>query len=50
VDEDVIVDVGLGDMLEADALEDPTKVDLAHSHVVLAIGLYNFAGYGEAHH
>ena len=49
MNEHVIVDAGVGDVLQADPLEDPAEIDLAHQHVVLAIGLDHFAGYGEAH-
>ena len=49
VDEHVVAGPDLGDVLEADALGDAAEVDLAHQHVVLAIGLDHLPGYREAH-
>ena len=39
----------LGDVLQADALGDAAELDLAHQHVVLAVGLDHLAGDSEAH-
>ena len=36
-------------VLQADALEDAAEIDLAHQHVVLAVGLDHLAGNAEAH-
>ena len=41
--------MGLGHVLEADALGDAAELDLAHEHVVLAVGLDHLAGDAEAH-
>ena len=49
VDEHVLADLHLGHVLQADALADAAEIDLAHEHVVLAVGLDHFAGNAEAH-
>ena len=49
VDEDVVAGPGVGDVLQADALEDAAEIDLAHQHVGFAVGLDHLAGDAEAH-
>src|SRR5438093_5200036 len=48
VDHHVIVGADLRDVLQADPLEHPAELDLAHEHVVLAVGLHYLAGNPEA--
>jgi hypothetical protein len=49
VNQNVIIDCSVRDVFEANPLEDPAEIDPAHPHIVLAIGLNDFAGYSEAH-
>jgi hypothetical protein len=49
VNQNVIINRSVRDVFEANPLEDSAEIDPAHPHVVLAIGLNDFAGYGEAH-
>src|SRR5215469_10539724 len=49
VDEDVVAGPGVADVLQADALADAAEIDLAHQHVVFAVGFDHLAGDAEAH-
>src|SRR5581483_3466630 len=49
VDQHVLADPHVGDVLQAGALHDAAEVDLAHEHVMLAVGLHHFPGHAEAH-
>ena len=49
VNDNVSPDLDVGDMFEADPLEDAAEIDLAHEHVMFAVGLHDFPGNSKAH-